>query len=108
MMILVSRRGGWTMFLTIALTVHACWGFSSPKKAQPFVNEKVMPRVAEPQNTFQRVAGSAAMAILLLTGNLAPAILPGGMAHADSRLIGEVKGSGLVFKVRKEKSMNAL
>ena len=46
---------------------------------------------------FSKKAAATALSGLILSNTAIP-ILPGGEAHADARLVGEIKTSGIVFK----------
>jgi hypothetical protein len=68
-----------------ALVVNAA-AFSFPE-----VNLKAFTK------NISRKATATALSTLLLSNTLLP-ILPGGEAAAESRLVGEIAGSGIVFK----------
>jgi catabolite regulation protein CreA len=61
-------------------------GFSFPE-----VNVKALAK------DISKKATATALSALLLSNTLSP-ILPGGEAAAESRLVGEIAGSGIVFK----------
>ena len=85
-------------------------GFSlTPKQTAPRIHpvrpssalkkESFLPKLTE--DVGKRVLSTVLGSILLLSSHTPiPMLLPGGEASAESRIVGEIAGSGLVFKVK--------
>ena len=56
-----------------------------------------MPNVQQITKDLSKMGTAAVLSSFLLTNTMSP-MLPGGEANAESRLIGEIAGSGIVFK----------
>ena len=56
-----------------------------------------MPNVQQITKDLSKMGTAAVLSTLLLTNTMSP-MLPGGEANAESRLVGEIAGSGIVFK----------
>mmetsp|Transcript_9925 Transcript_9925/g.14045 ORF Transcript_9925/g.14045 Transcript_9925/m.14045 type:complete len:224 (-) Transcript_9925:138-809(-) len=65
--------------------------FPSLAKASKFFDEF-------PKNDFGKKAFVPIVSSILIFSNMLPGILPGGDAFAESRVVGEIAGSGIVFK----------
>jgi CreA protein len=56
-----------------------------------------MPNVQQITKDLSKMGTAAVLSSFLLTNTMSP-MLPGGEANAESRLVGEIAGSGIVFK----------
>ena len=76
---------------------HRCMSAHiSPSEKPQHVEKKSFPGL---QDEFGKKTFASLVTSFLIFSNFAPAFIPGGEAVADSRLVGEIAGSGLVFKV---------
>lgn len=92
-----------TSILTL-LVVSQVSAFTTPSPKQPFTNNPLKTLITQTQDVTKDLSKKSLATILgsfiLLSTTLSP-ILPGGNAIASgggSRLIGEIAGSGIVFK----------